>query len=398
MPNSDPRANAADGGQSAGPRPHPRGRAAAHRCQVCGNSFAGHDVLPASLVRHNIAALIAGRLPGWDPAGFICRGCLNEFRAEYVRAEMEKDRGELSALEQEVVRSLHEGALLAGNLNRQFDESLGLGERIADRVAEFGGSWRFILVFFAVMAGWITLNSLYLLLQPFDPYPFILLNLALSLLAAVQAPIILMTQNRQEARDRLRAENDYQVNLKAELEVRTVSEKLDLLIHQQWAHLLEIQQVQTEMIRDMLGRAGGGDSGNRHATDRVASGSRNTPPETPMSINKRNVDTDEIAKPSQGNAMPSGTGTHERHRHDAERAGEERQRLGVEGRKAGPAPTPAAPDDLCVRAPDEEMSADQAEHLRILCQEAGEAFDPTLTRDAAERQIERLQHRAGYKP
>ena len=99
-------------------------------------------------------------------------------------------------------------------------------------------------------------NSIYLLLQPFDPYPFILLNLGLSLLAAVQAPIILMSQNRQEARDRLRAENDYQVNLKAELEVRAVSEKLDLLIHQHWAHLLEIQQVQTEMIQDMLARLG----------------------------------------------------------------------------------------------------------------------------------------------
>ena len=140
--------------------------------------------------------------------------------------------------------------------NPEFDRSLTLGERVADRVAEFGGSWRFIILFFAVMAVWITVNSIYLLFQPFDPYPFILLNLGLSLLAAVQAPIIMMSQNRQEARDRLRAENDYQVNLKAELEVRAVSEKLDLLIHQHWAHLLEIQQVQTEMIQDMLARLG----------------------------------------------------------------------------------------------------------------------------------------------
>ena len=122
-----------------------------------------------------------------------------------------------------------------------------------------------------------------------------------------------------------------------------------------------------------------------------------------MSINKRNLDTDEIAqgsitKESQGNAMPSGTGTHAVHRREAERAAEDRQRLGVEGRNAGPRPEPAAPDDLCVRDPDEKMTADQAEHLRILCQEAGEDFDPSLTRDAAERQIHRLQHRAGYKP
>jgi len=234
-------------------QPHAVGsRRSTHRCQVCGAT--GHHMLPASLVRDNIAALIAQRFPAWDPAGFICRDCLNGFRGEYVRAEMEKDRGELSAVEEAVMRSLRDGALIAGNLNRQFDQSLTLGERLADRVAEFGGSWRFIIAFFMVIAVWITANGMFLLFRPFDPYPFILLNLVLSLLAAVQAPIILMSQNRQEARDRLRAENDYQVNLKAELEVRAVSEKLDLLIHQQWAHLLEIQQVQTEMIQDMLGR------------------------------------------------------------------------------------------------------------------------------------------------
>ena len=226
-----------------------------HRCQVCGTTRSGHEVLPAGLVRDNIAALIAARLPAWDPAGFICRSCLNGFRTEYVRAEMAKDRGELSALEQEVVRSLHDGAIVADNLNQQFDSSLSVGERISDKVSEFGGSWRFIITFFGVMIVWIVVNSVYLLFQPFDPYPYILLNLALSLLAAVQAPIILMSQNRQESRDRMRAENDYQVNLKAELEVRTVGEKLDLLIHHQWAHLLEIQQIQTEMIQDLIGRA-----------------------------------------------------------------------------------------------------------------------------------------------
>ena len=117
-----------------------------------------------------------------------------------------------------------------------------------------------------------------------------------------------------------------------------------------------------------------------------------------MSINKRNVDTDEIAKPSQGNSMPSGTGTHAAHRHQAEKAAEDRYRLGVEGRNAGPLPRPPVPDDLCVQDMDAPMTADQAEHLRILCQEAGETFDPSLTRDAAERQIHRLQHRAGHKP
>lgn len=246
--------------QPAAPESRRAGRArhgAAHRCQVCGNNFSAHAVLPGGLVRDNITALITGRLPSWDPAGFICRSCLNGFRAEFVRKEMEADRGELSAIEEEVMRSLRDGQLIADNLNQEFDRSLTLGERVSDKVSEFGGSWRFILIFFGVMIVWITVNSIYLMFQPFDPYPYILLNLALSLLAAVQAPIILMSQNRQEARDRMRAENDYKVNLKAELEVRAVSEKLDQLIHHQWARLLEVQQIQIEMIEDMMGRKAG---------------------------------------------------------------------------------------------------------------------------------------------
>jgi uncharacterized membrane protein len=224
------------------------------RCQVCEGNYPTHEVLPGSLVRDRIAELIAARLPAWEPGGYICRTCLNRFRAEYVRGEMEKDRGALSALEEEVMASLHDGELVADNLNQQFDRSLTLGERISDRVAEFGGSWRFIISFFAFIVIWMIVNSVVLITRPFDPYPYILLNLALSLLAAVQAPIILMSQNRQEARDRLRAENDYKVNLKAELEVRAVGEKLDQLIHHQWAHLLEVQQIQMEMIEEVIGR------------------------------------------------------------------------------------------------------------------------------------------------
>lgn len=117
-----------------------------------------------------------------------------------------------------------------------------------------------------------------------------------------------------------------------------------------------------------------------------------------MSINKRNIDTDELAKPSQGNALPAGTGTHDVNRRNAEKSAADPQRRGVEGRKAGPRPPAGTPEDLCVRDIDEPMTADQAEHLRILAEEAGEAFGATLSRDAAERQIRRLQHRAGFKP
>jgi uncharacterized membrane protein len=231
-----------------------RHRHPTRQCQVCKGNFSSWEVLPASLVRDNIAGLIAARLPEWSPSGFICRSCLNGFRTEFVRAEMEKDRGELSALEEDVMKSLRGGEIVSDNVNEQFASGLTFGQRIADKVAQFGGSWPFIIVFFVVMLVWIAINSILLLRQPFDPYPYILLNLVLSMLAAIQAPVIMMSQNRQAARDRLEAENDYKINLKAELEVRVIGEKLDQLIHHQWAHLLEIQEIQMEMIDDLVRR------------------------------------------------------------------------------------------------------------------------------------------------
>jgi len=223
-------------------------------CQICGQSKPDSDTLPAILVRPNIDAVIRKTKPDWSNSGYICHSCLNRFRTEYVREQMEKDRGELSKLEKEVVNSIRQNEIIADNLNKEFEASLTLGERIADKVAEFGGSWKFIILFFCVMAVWIVVNSLWFLWHAFDPYPFILFNLVLSMLAAIQAPIIMMSQNRQEARDRLRAENDYQVNLKAEIEVRTLSEKMDQLLNNQWSRLMEIQQIQMEMLEDLAGK------------------------------------------------------------------------------------------------------------------------------------------------
>jgi hypothetical protein len=159
------------------PDPRPSGpptatrdrRLASHTCGVCKRSFRGHNVIPTTSIRENIAALIAARVADWGATGFICPGCLNSFRAEFVRAEMEKDRGELSALEEEVMKSLREGQIVADDINREFDRGLTLGERTADKVAEFGGSWRFIFSFFGVMIVWIIINSIYLLWVPFDP-------------------------------------------------------------------------------------------------------------------------------------------------------------------------------------------------------------------------------------
>ncbi len=237
-------------------KPARRGVRPGFICAICKRPFLREEVLPASLVRENIGKLIAARAPDWSDASFICRPCLNGIRLDYVREAMENDRGALGELEQQVLTSITEGELLSENINTSFEETRTLGERVADMVADFGGSWRFIFLFFGVMAVWIAINSFLLLLRPFDPYPYILLNLVLSLLAAVQAPVIMMSQNRQEARDRLRAENDYKVNLRAELEIRAISEKIDQLIHQHWAHLLEVQEIEMEMIRDLSHKEG----------------------------------------------------------------------------------------------------------------------------------------------
>ena len=223
-------------------------------CQICEQEQRLADAVAGELVRGPVADLIRHERPGWSASGFICLQDLNRFRTAYVEDVLETQRGELSSLEQEVVRSLREHDLLSKNINVEFERERTLGERIADRVAEFGGSWVFMLSFAAVLAVWIVSNSTALLRQPFDPFPYILLNLVLSCLAAIQAPVIMMSQNRQEAKDRLRGEHDYRVNLKAELEIRHLNGKVDLLLTHQWERLLEIQRIQMELMEELVQR------------------------------------------------------------------------------------------------------------------------------------------------
>jgi uncharacterized membrane protein len=149
------------------------------------------------------------------------------------------------------MRSLKEHELVSTNINAEFNRKLTFGEHMADKLAVYAGSWRFISIFLAVLLLWICINTVVLIQKPFDPYPFILLNLILSCIAAIQAPIIMMSQNRQEAKDRLRSEHDYRVNLKAELEIRHLHEKIDHLLMTQWQRLLEIQEVQTELMEEL---------------------------------------------------------------------------------------------------------------------------------------------------
>ncbi|HBD12232.1 MAG TPA: hypothetical protein DCZ13_08805 [Porticoccaceae bacterium] len=219
-------------------------------CQLCGISDNERTLIPGAVVRPSVAAVIHQANPGWSDSGFICLDDLGRYRARYVESLLETEKGELSSLEQDVIAALQRHETITERLETEFEQQLSFGERLSDRVASFGGSWNFIITFAFVLFFWVLINSLILLWRPFDPYPFILLNLILSCLAALQAPIIMMSQNRQEAKDRLRSEHDYRINLKAELEIRHLHEKIDHLLKHQWERLVEIQQVQLEILNE----------------------------------------------------------------------------------------------------------------------------------------------------
>ncbi len=220
-------------------------------CQVCRNQFKMGEVIKAKLIEAPIAHLIREKHPKWTAKGFICLADLNLFRTQYVTGVLKSASQEVYDLEKEMTRSLEEEEVLSRNINKEFEGNLTLGERLADHLADFGGSWTFISIFMGMLIIWMIINTVVLLTQPFDPYPYILLNLVLSCLAAIQAPVIMMSQNRQEAKDRLRAEHDYEINLKAEIEIRKLHEKLDHLLLHQWQRLLDIQQLQVNLMEEI---------------------------------------------------------------------------------------------------------------------------------------------------
>jgi len=222
-------------------------------CSICGRSVVRRDLVPGTTIQPAVADRIRADHPEWSPEGYVCREDLNRYRYAYVQSLLESERGELGALDREVLRSLHEHQLLAKNLEASMEADWSWGERLADRVARFGGSWTFLILFLLFILAWIAMNTVVLLARPVDPYPFILLNLVLSCIASIQAPVIMMSQNRQAAKDRLRAQNDYQVNLKAELEIRHLHEKVDHLLLQQWERLTKIQEIQLDVLSE-LGR------------------------------------------------------------------------------------------------------------------------------------------------
>ena len=211
-----------------------------------GEEIKGEDI------REGVFNLIQIQYPDFSKSDFISISELNQYRRLYLTSLITEEKGELAAIDQDVMNAIQNNAILSENIQDEIESELTFGEKIADQVAAFGGSWTFILAFFFFILIWIFVNIWFLNSRAFDPYPFILLNLLLSCLAAIQAPIIMMSQNRQEQKDRIRGEHDYKINLKAELEIKLLSEKIDHLLVHQNKKLLEIQEVQTDYLEDLM--------------------------------------------------------------------------------------------------------------------------------------------------
>ncbi|THD32576.1 DUF1003 domain-containing protein [uncultured Flavobacterium sp.] len=221
------------------------------KSDISGKEFPENERVTAKVVRKSILDFIKVEHPDFENDKCMSVDELRSFRERYIAEMLLKETGDLSEMEQTVLRALNDNTILADKLDDEIQE-FTLGQKIADKVATFGGSWTFILSFMAFLFLWIGGNVFILLNKGFDPYPFILLNLILSCIAALQAPIIMMSQNRQEEKDRERAKKDYMINLKSELEIRMLHEKIDhLLLHQEQS-LVEIQKVQMDMMEDIL--------------------------------------------------------------------------------------------------------------------------------------------------
>lgn len=203
-------------------------------------------------VRGPILQLIQQDHPQFTADSYLSNDQLNDYRKRYITQLITQETGEINRLEQEVINSIQNNKILSENVEEDIAEKITVGQRVADKIASFGGSWTFIILFFSLLLLWMLVNVWFLSSKPFDPYPFILLNLILSCLAAIQAPIIMMSQNRQGEKDRRRSEHDYKVNLKAEIEIRLLHEKVDHLIVHQNSRLLEIQQLQADYLEDIL--------------------------------------------------------------------------------------------------------------------------------------------------
>ncbi len=219
---------------------------------ISGKEFSIDGMVKAKTIRKSIFDFIKKEHNLFDENAKLSIDELNFYRQRFISEKLVNEVGELNDLKKQVVDSISKSELISDESLKSDTKKDNLGEKIADKVADFGGSWTFILSFVFFLLLWIGVNAFIFMNKGFDPYPFILLNLILSCVAALQAPIIMMSQNRQEAKDRERAKNDYMVNLKSELEIRILHEKIDHLIMHQQQELMEIQKVQTELMHTIL--------------------------------------------------------------------------------------------------------------------------------------------------
>jgi len=205
-------------------------------------------------VRQSIMNLIQKDNSQFTSDNYLSLSELNIYREKYIEHFLNNQISDLTDLDNTVLGSMKDNTTLTDKIDVEDKQVMTFGQRIADKVATFGGSWTFIISFGLFLFLWISLNIFWLSDKGFDPYPFILLNLILSSLAAIQAPVIMMSQNRQEEKDRERSKKDYMINLKSELEIRMLHEKIDHLILNEQQEVIEIHKVQIEMMNDLLKR------------------------------------------------------------------------------------------------------------------------------------------------
>lgn len=225
---------------------------------LSGKRYRKRELVSVDGLRPSLAQRIRSDFPDLPADAKISRSELARYRMLYVEELLQREHGEFTELDRQVAESISRQDTIAENTEEEFEEHRTFGETVSDHLASFGGSWAFLISFGTVLLLWIGLNIVLAsrnIGSAFDPYPFILLNLVLSCLAAIQAPVIMMSQKRQEAKDRQRANNDYRVNLKAELEIRHLHEKIDYLISRQWQRLAEIQHMQLEIMQEPRKRA-----------------------------------------------------------------------------------------------------------------------------------------------
>ncbi len=223
-----------------------------YKSSISNLEFPKDEIVLGTNIRDSIFRLIKEEHPDFDRDSTIAISELNRYRQKYLENYLLKEAGELSELEKDVLKSMTNHELITKEPDELATNTYTFGENLADKVASFGGSWKFIMLFGVFIIIWMIINIIFLREKGFDPYPFILLNLILSCIAALQAPVIMMSQNRQEDKDRERSKQDYMINMKAELEIRTLHEKMDHLVIQQQEELMKIQQIQLEMMEDIM--------------------------------------------------------------------------------------------------------------------------------------------------